>query len=137
MNAKQSLLSHIHNAWFGRQKRNSDLPPLFKLLTADRESGEEPRISHLDRKVLHGTRVSFVVLSIDMADFQIYDPPKTTTFHAPSSYRLDELLLKKQFNLRIRANNFLKPSSLGFMNKKVAHASDEGRSIRQLYLSNM
>lgn len=69
--------SYVLYVWFGRiMKKNSDVLFLVKSLNESREDGEELRISHSDREVLHATRIGVVLLLVEGSNFYVNNPTK-------------------------------------------------------------
>lgn len=89
----QSYSSYI---WYVRlsclMKKNDEIFPLLEPLDGSPANGEYSGISHLDSVVLYASRVCFVVLVIEPADFYINNPTNSTTllcFQLYSSRRED------------------------------------------------
>lgn len=111
--------------------------PLWESLNDGREDDQELSIWHLDSKVLHSTRGSFVVVLIEAADFFINNPTNSTALHASSFCQSGEQLLSKRYHMCNEFNILMKTIFDAFRNEKLTRALDEGRSIKQLYLNNM
>lgn len=80
-------------------KRNSDLFPLLESLSENWERGKELEALRLYSKVFHGTRGSFVVSVIEMADCFINNGTRSSALHGASIHRFGEQLLKTLYHL--------------------------------------
>lgn len=75
-------------------------------------------ISYPEGNVLHAPRVRFVVLLIDMTNFHIKNPKKTTSFRAPVVYLFEEQVHQKLYDLFAYFTNSLTVSYLGYRHEK-------------------
>lgn len=94
-------------------------------------------MSRLDSKVLHAIRSSFIVLLTEAGSTHINNRTKSTAFHESTLFQFGEQLLKNGVRPVQRVQHIDGAKFLGFMIGNLTKVLDEGRSIKQLYVSNV